>query len=83
MGIVRYRYGVEKVFCVVVVQLSDFIYFVDVIIGVVEQVFEVFLSEVIIFGVRVVIVVYVDFFVEDGVVRVGEFYIDCFCFFSF
>lgn len=79
MGIARYRHGVEKVLCVVVVQPSDATHFADVIVGAVEQVSEAPLSEVTTSGVRVAIVVHVDFSVEDGAARVGEFHIDCPC----
>lgn len=79
MGIARYRHGVEKVLCVVVVEPSDSTHFTDVIVGAVEQVSEASLSEVTASGVRMAIVVHVDFSVEDGAARVGEFHIDCPC----
>lgn len=79
MGIARYRHGVEEVLRVVVVQPGDSAYFADVIVGAVEQVSEASLGEVTASGVRVAIVVHIDFSVEDGAARVGEFHIDSPC----
>lgn len=79
MGIARYCHGVEEVLRVIVVQPGDSAHFADVIVGAVEQVSEAPLSEVTASWVRMAIVVHVDFSVEDGAARVGEFHINCPC----